>query len=191
MENAYISNAGIYLIDTLFSLYIGAVVLRFLFQAMDVDYHNPITQFLVKITSPVLKPLRAIFPSTGNIDLASLALALVLTFAKFFLRLTMAGQSANFAGLAVLSLADVLGVMLTILFWALLIRVILSWVNPDPHQPVVKVLYQFTEPLMAPARRLIPAIGGLDLSPIAVFILIQLTFMLVHKPLMDFAYRLM
>jgi len=191
MENAYFSNAGVYLIDTLFSLYIGAVVLRFLFQAMDVDYHNPITQFLVKITSPVIRPLRAVFPRTGNFDLASLALAMALTFAKFFLRLSLAGQSANIAGLIVLSVADVLSVILTILFWALLIRVLLSWINPDPHQPVVKVLYQFTEPLMAPARRLIPPIGGLDLSPIAVFILIQLTFMLLHKPLMDFAYRLM
>ena len=191
MENAYFSSAGVYLVDTLFSLYIGAVVLRFLFQATDVDYNNPITQFLVKITAPVLKPLRTIFPKTGNIDLASLALALVLTFAKFFLRLNISGQSANLAGLAVLSVADVLGVILTILFWALLIRVILSWVNPDPRQPAVSVLYQFTEPLMAPARRLMPAIGGLDLSPIAVFILIQLTFMLLHKPLTDFAYRLM
>ena len=191
MGNAYFNNAGLYLIDTLFSLYIGAVVLRFLFQAMDVDYHNPITQFLVKITSPILKPLRSIFPTTGNVDLASLFLALALTFAKFFLRLNLAGQTASIAGLLVLSVADILSVILTILFWTLLIRVILSWVNPDPHQPVIKALYQFTEPLMGPARRLIPAIGGLDLSPIAIFILIQLTFMLIHKPLVDFAYRLM
>ena len=191
MGNAYFNNAGDYLIDTLFSLYIGAVVLRFLFQAMDVDFHNPITQFLVKITSPVLTPLRKILPKTGNIDLASLIFAIALTFGKFFLKISMIGQSANPAGIAVLSVADVLSVMLTILFWALIIRVILSWVSPDPYQPIVKILIQLTEPLMAPARRLIPPIGGLDLSPIFVFILISLTRMLAIAPLTDFAYRLM
>lgn len=191
MGNMYFNNAGNYLIDTLFSLYIGAVLLRFIFQAMDVDYHNPVTQFLVKITSPVVKPLRAILPRIGVFDLASLCLALVLTFAKFLLRLKMSGTSASLGGLAVLSIADVLSVILTILFWALLIRVILSWINPDPRQPVVSALYQLTEPLMAPARRLIPPIGGLDLSPIFVFILISLTRMLAIAPLTDFAYRLL
>ena len=191
MGNAYFNNAGNYLIDTLFSLYIGAVVLRFLFQLFDVDYHNPITQFLVKITAPLLKPLRALLPKTGNLDLASLLLALALTIAKFFLKLFITGQSANIAGIVVFSLADLLSVILTILLWAMIIRVILSWVNPDPGQPVVRLLIQITEPIMAPARRLIPPIGGLDLSPIAVFILISMTRMLVVAPIMDFASKLM
>ena len=191
MENAYFNNAGNYLIDTLFSLYIGAVVLRFLFQYFHVDYHNPITQFLVKITAPLLKPMGAIFPKTGNFDLASLALALILTIAKFYLKLSITGQYANIAGIVVFSIADLLSVILTILLWAMIIRIILSWVNPDPHQPVVRLLIQLTEPIMAPARRLIPPIGGLDLSPIVVFILISLTRMLVVAPLMDFASKLM
>lgn len=191
MGNAYFNNAGNYLIDTLFSLYIGAVVLRFLFQLLDVDYHNPITQFLVKITAPILKPMRKLFPKTGNIDLASLMLALFLTIAKFYIKLSIGGQFANIAGIVVFSIADLLSVILTILLWALIIRVLLSWVNPDPHQPVVRLLIQVTEPIMAPARRLIPAIGGLDLSPIAVFILISLTRMLVVAPLMDFASKIM
>ena len=191
MGNAYFNNAGNYLIDTLFSLYIGAVVLRFLFQALDVDYSNPITQFLVKITAPVLKPLRMIIPRAGNIDLASLALALLLTIGKFYLKLSMSSQYANIIGIVMLSVADVLGTILTILFWALILRVILSWVSPDPRQPIVRLLIQLTEPIMAPARRLIPPIGGLDLSPIAVFILISLTRMLIVVPLMDFAYTKM
>ena len=191
MGNAYFNNAGNYLIDTLFSLYIGAVVLRFLFQLLDVDYHNPITQFLVKITAPILKPLRALFPKTGNLDLASLVLALVLTVAKFYLKLSLSGQYANIAGIVVFSIADLLSVILTILLWAMIIRVILSWVNPDPHQPVVRLLIQLTEPIMAPARRFIPPLGGLDLSPIAIFMLISLTRMLAVAPLMDFASKLM
>ena len=191
MGNAYFNNAGNYLIDTLFSLYIGAVVLRFLFQLLDVDYHNPITQFLVKITAPVLKPLRTIIPKSGKIDLASLVLALVLTVAKFFLKLSVTGQSASLVGIVVFSIADLLSVLLTILLWAMIIRVIMSWVNPDPNQPIVRLLIQVTEPIMAPARRLIPPIGGLDLSPIVVFILISLTRMLAVAPLMDFASKLM
>ena len=191
MGNAYFNNAGNYLIDTLFSLYIGAVVLRFLFQLLDVDYHNPITQFLVKITAPLLKPLRTILPKTGNLDLASLALALALTIAKFYLKISITGQTAQLAGIAVFSIADLLSLILTILLWAMIIRVILSWVNPDPHQPIVRLLIQITEPIMAPARRLIPPIGGLDLSPIAVFMLISLTRMLAVAPLMDFASKLM
>lgn len=191
MGNAYFNNAGNYLIDTLFSLYIGAVILRFLFQLLDVDYHNPITQFLVKITSPLIKPLQAIVPGTGNLNLASLLLAFTLTMVKFYLKLGVTGQSANLAGIAVFSVADVLSVILTILLWAMIIRVILSWINPDPRQPVVQLLIQLTEPIMAPARRIIPPMGGLDLSPIAVFILISLTRMLAVAPLMDFARTLM
>jgi YggT family protein len=191
MGNAYFNNAGNYLIDTLFSLYIGAIILRFLFQLLDVDYHNPITQFLVKITSPLCKPLQAILPKTGNLDLASLLLAFALTIVKFYLKLSVTGQYANIAGIAVFSIADMLSVILTILLWAMIIRVILSWINPDPRQPVVQLLIQLTEPLMAPARRMIPPIGGLDLSPIAVFILISLTRMLAVAPLMDFATTLM
>lgn len=191
MGNAYFNNAGNYLIDTLFSLYIGAVVLRFLFQLLDVDYHNPITKFLVRITAPLLKPLRTFFPKTGNIDLASLALALALNIVRFYIKLFMSGQSASIAGIVVYSIADLLGMILTILLWALIIRVILSWLNPDPRQPVVNILIQLTEPIMAPARRFIPPIGGLDLSPIAIFILISLTRMLAVAPLLDFARKLM
>jgi YggT family protein len=85
----------------------------------------------------------------------------------------------------VVALAELLDLLITVLFWAIIIRAILSWVNPDPRQPAVVLLYQLTEPILAPARNLIPTVGGLDLSPIAVLILLQLTKIVLIAPLWD------
>ncbi|MCB1661012.1 MAG: YggT family protein [Pseudomonadales bacterium] len=167
--------AAIFLIKTLFSLYLLAILLRFLLQIARADFYNPLSQAIVKITDPALRPLRRIIPGIGGIDLSSLTLALIVQVAAICLVFLLLGQSVpNF--LLVLSWAFVglAATILNIYFFALIIVIVLSWVAPQSYSPGAALVQQLTDPIMRPARNLIPPIGGLDLSPIFIFIAIKL-----------------
>lgn len=181
----YFSQAGNFLIDTIGGLYILAVLLRLLFQLVRADFYNPVSQFLVRITNPLVLPLRRIIPGFAGIDWASVALLIALQVAKLSLLVFINGATANPGGLVVLAFAQLVHLLVYTYLVAILIRVILSWINPYGDNPVSDLLISLTEPLMLPARRLIPPISGLDLSPIAVLILLQLTLMLIVQPLLD------
>ena len=185
MTGGYLSDAGTFLVDTVFGLYILAVLLRFLFQLLKADFYNPVSQFLVKITNPPLVRMRRFIPGFWGIDLAAVVLLLVLECAKLGLTAMMLGHVPGVGGLMLLALASLLKTATYVFIVAIFIRVILSWVNPNAFNPVVRLLYSFTEPIMAPARRLIPAMGGLDLSPIIVFIALTLFLKLVVQPIFD------
>ncbi len=187
----YVNNAGAFLISTLFSMYILAVMLRFLLQLVRADFYNPLSQFLVKITNPPLKPLRRLIPGLGGIDLASIVLLLALKLLEIWLLATLyrAGLPGP-AGLVVLALAQLLDLLINVYFFSILIQAILSWVNPGHHNPITTVLYQLNAPLLNPAQRLIPPMGGLDLSPVVVLIALQLASILLVAPLMALAQRL-
>ncbi|MAT92541.1 MAG: YggT family protein [Halioglobus sp.] len=164
----------VYLIQTALSLYLLAMLLRFLLQLVRADFYNPISQFLVKVTNPLLLPLRRIIPGYAGLDLASLLLAVLLQALGIVLLLMLFG--AGLPGIALLLLWSVLGVvglLVNIYFFALLGMIILSWVAPGSQNPAIHLLYQITEPVMAPFRKALPPMGGLDFSPILVFILIN------------------
>lgn len=182
---SYFTQAGVFLIETLFGLYISALLLRFLFQLVRADFYNPFSQFLVKVTNPPLLPLRRIIPGWGGIDLASVVLLLALQVLKLLLVVLLYGRSATPAGLALLAVAQLLELVLWVFLIAILVRVLLSWVAPYSRHPLTDLLYSLTEPLMRPARRWIPPIAGLDLSPILVLVLLQLALMLLVQPLAD------
>ena len=157
-----------------FSLYALAVLLRFLLQWVGADFYNPVSQFIVKVTTPALKPLRKFIPGYLGLDLA----ALVLTLLIQMLAIAAAALLVGFPlpNVFVLVLWGVIGVaaMLTnIYFFAILAMIIVSWVAPGSGHPAVFLLYRLTEPVMAPFRRILPPIGGLDLSPILVFVAIS------------------
>jgi YggT family protein len=183
----YLGQAGVYLIETLFGLYIFAVLLRFLMQLTRADFYNPIAQFLVLITNPPLLPLRRVLPGLWGIDWASVLLLAILQTLKFYLLFLLQGHIPQPAGFAVLVLADFLQLLVYFYLITIVIRVLISWVNPDPHNPLVALLVRLTEPLLRPARRMIPPVGGFDLSPIAALILLQLTLILAVRPLFGLA----
>jgi YggT family protein len=187
----YLNNAGVFLVQTLFGFYILAVMLRFLLQWVRADFYNPLVQFLVKITNPPLLPLRRIVPGLMGLDMAAVALMLGLQILALVLVLSISGQAANPVGLVVLALAELLGLLINVFFWAVIIQAIMSWVSPDPRHPVVALLNQLTYPILRPARNLIPPISGLDLSPLVVIILLQLTKMLLVAPFRDTGFRLL
>ena len=164
----------VYLIQTLLSLFLLAVLLRFLLQLVRADFYNPISQFLAKVTNPIILPLRRIIPSYANLDLSSLLIALLLQVAGIVTILFLNGIGTPGIGqLLIWSALGVIALLVNIYFFALLAMIILSWVAPRSKNPAIYLLYQITEPIMAPLRKIIPSMGGLDFSPILVFILIN------------------
>lgn len=183
MTEAYFTNPLIFLVKTLFGLYIAIVLIRFLLQWARADFYNPISQFAVKVTSPVLRPLRKLIPGYRGLDLSSLVLAWLLKAAELALLSLLLGLDRNpFAALA-WAIPALVGLLISIFLFAILIRVILSWVNPDPFNPAVALLTRLTDPLLIPAQRLVPPISGLDLSPMLVMIGLVLLEMLLLPPL--------
>ncbi|WP_455211431.1 YggT family protein [Kaarinaea lacus] len=186
----YAGNAGVFLIQTLFGLYLVAVMLRFLLQMTRADFYNPVSQFLVKVTNPPLIPLRRIIPGLAGIDMAAVVLLLVIQAVELVLVGLVQGFSLGIPGLLVLTVAELLNLLLNIYFFTILIQVILSWVNPGGYNPAVALLYSLNEPILSRARRVIPPISGFDLSPIVVFIGIQLIKILLVSPIADMGKRL-
>ena len=164
----------VYLLQTFISLYLVAMLLRFLLQLVRADFYNPISQFLVKITNPLLIPLRRVVPGLGGLDLSALLLALALQILAIVALLLLNNISPpNIFTLLLWSALGVVGLLINIYFFALLAMIILSWVAPGSNHPALYLLHQITEPVLAPFRRALPPMGGLDFSPILVFVLIN------------------
>lgn len=163
-----------YLVQTLLSIYLVAMLLRFLLQLVRADFYNPISQFLVKITNPLVLPLRRVIPGYAGMDMAALLLSLVLQMLAIIALLALHGAGLPNIGLLLLwSALGVVGLLVNIYFFALLAMIILSWIAPGSGHPAIHLLYQITEPVMAPFRKMLPPMGGMDFSPILMFILIN------------------
>ncbi len=191
MDNMYMNNAGIFLIQTLFGLILLLFMLRLLMQLVRADFHNPVSQFVVKLTNPLLKPLRRVIPGLFGIDMASVVVLLALQVLELFLVGQLMGHEVRFAGLLVLSVGELLDLLIKIYLYGILIQVVISWINPGSYNPVLGILHAINEPLLRPARRLLPPISGFDLSPILVLVGLQLLSMLLLAPLADIARGLL
>ena len=171
-----LTEAFIYIIRTLGQLYLLVALLRFILQLVRADFYNPLCQFTVKATQPLLAPLRRIIPSVAGIDLAGLVLVLGLQFLLIvvLLSLTSFPVMQLLPQILIWTLIIVAGLVLKIFFFALIVSVILSWIAPGSHNPGAQLTQQICEPLLAPIRNLLPNLGGLDISPIFAFIAINL-----------------
>lgn len=190
MGASYAGNALAFLVQVAFGIYIFVLMLRVLLQVFRADYYNPLSQFMVKLTEPVLAPLRRIAPRIGRVEGGALLVMLGAQMIELWMVYGVRGVEPSFAGLAVASAAELLELSTTIFFWAILIRVILSWVNPGLRHPGVDIVHSLTEPVLDPVRRALPAMGGFDLSPILVLVGLQLVNLLLIEPIRD-AGRLM
>ena len=187
MGSSYMTDPIIFLIDTLFSLYILAVLLRFLLQWCGADFYNPISQFLVKVTHPPLRILRRFVPSIGKIDTSSLILVLVLQMLADFSILLLKGVTINIGALTVLSITQLISLLLNVFVFAVFARAILSWLNPGTFKAAASILATLTEPLLDICRKVIPDLGGIDLSPLVALLLLQLAKMVILPPLHELA----
>lgn len=167
------NNALIFIIDTVFDIVCFLFLARLILQLSKADFYNPISQGIVKATDPVVKPLRTIIPMSrrlGNLDIASLLVAWLVKVIAYALLFTLdSGSVPGIFYLMIRGLFDVLSLILTIYWFALIFVIVLSFLAPATYHPGALLLRQVTEPILAPARRLIPPLGGLDFSPILVF----------------------
>ena len=171
-----------FLIQTLFGFYILAVMLRFLLQCVRADFYNPLVQFLVRITNPPLLPLRRIVPGYRGLDLAAVVLAFLLQLIEVVLLNALSIQPIGFGGLLLVAVLELIKLLINIYLWGVIIQAVLSWFNPDPYHPAARVLAQLTAPVLRPARRLLPPISGVDLSPM----LVVITLIFISLLLQDF-----
>jgi YggT family protein len=199
MGSSYFTSPLTLIITTLFDLYVLVVLLRFMLQLMRADPHNSIAQFVIKATTLPLKYLRRFVPSVAGQDAAAMVLCMIITFAKFVL-LDLLGTEVvhinnsiayvggvGYLGLVIYSIADLVSLFLGVFLFAILIHVILSWVNPGIYNPVIGLVNTLATPVLRPIQKLIPPVGGIDLSPLFAILMIMVAKMLLIPPLMNLA----
>ena len=180
MSSNYLTNPLEFLITTLFSLYILAVMLRFLLGTVRADFYNPVSQFLVRITNPFLVPMRKVIPSMGKFDTSALLLMLVLQLLSLGVIIMLRGVSVPVLALLLTAIVELLLLAINVFIFAIVIQVILSWVNPGTYNPVNALLHRLTQPLLGPIQRLMPPVSGIDLSPLFALIGLQVLKMLIQ-----------
>ena len=179
MSSSYLANPLEFLVSTLFSLYILAVMLRFILGAVRADFYNPVSQFLVRITNPLLVPMRRVIPSFRQYDTSALLLMLILQVVSLVIIFMLRGTSVPFVTLLLAAVGELVILAFNVFIFAIVIQVILSWINPGTYNPVNALLYNITRPVMGPIQRLIPPVSGIDLSPLVALIGLQVLKMLV------------
>ncbi|MDX7986727.1 YggT family protein [Xenorhabdus sp. 12] len=162
-----------FVVLTILDLYIAVLLLRVWMQWARCDFYNPFAQFIVKITQPIVHPLRRIIPSIGPIDTASVVIAYPLVLIKIMLPIWIAAGQAIMPSAIVflLGIVELLTAAGKLVFWLVIARALLSWISQG-RNPVDYVLLQLTEPLMAPIRRILPSMGGLDFSAMIVILIL-------------------
>lgn len=184
MDSGYWLEPIRFIVSTLAMLYAGAVIMRMVLQLSRADYYNPVCQFIVGITQPLLRPMRRIIPSIGRLDTSSLVLLLAVQLLSVIASVLLQGAPLPaFPALLVLAVMQTVELFLDIYVGIILAGALLSWISPHSHNPAVSLIYGLSEPPLRLARRFLPPIGGLDLSPILVLMALELARMLLLPPL--------
>ncbi|MGJ8688865.1 MAG: YggT family protein [Gammaproteobacteria bacterium] len=178
-----LGSAGYLIVSSLGGLYILAVLLRFMLQVARADFYNPFTQAIVKVTDPTVRLFRRFIPGFRGFDFASLLLALVAQCIATTLLIYFSGYALPGIGLIVSwSSVGLLSFILNILFWSMIISIVSSFIAPFSRHPGLVLVRQLTEPVMEPLRRLLPSMGGLDFSPIFLFLALQIIRVIFIDP---------
>ena len=185
MAGNYVSDAGLFLVDTILGLYILIVLLRLLFQLIRADFYNPISQFIVKVSSPPLSRLRRVVPGLWGIDVAAIVLLILLEATRIAITTLLTGRTPQLAGVLILSIAELFKLTIYVFVFSIFIRAILSWISTGKYHPMKQLLYSVTEPLLISIRRILPRTGGFDFSPIVAFLILTLILNLLVQPLLD------
>jgi len=175
------SQIATFLISALFSLYIGAVLIRLLLGFARADFHNPISQFLVKITNPVLVPMRRFIPAIGKVDTSAVVLAFGLTVIKTALLLLVGFGAINLPQIILFSLGDMIKTIIWIYIIALILQAVISWIGSAHGNPVVPLVNSLTYPIVRPIRKFVPIIGMMDLSPLVAILLLNVLLIVVSN----------
>ncbi len=171
-----ISSAIVFIINALTSLYLLVLLLRFWMPWLRADFRNPLAQGILRLTSPVVVPLRRIVPSFGRLDTATVLVAFSIQYLTIVLLLLIRGDSAGTVPIAVTALIKLTVLSVYLFVYAIFIRIILSWISPGSYNPATAIITTLTDPILRPFRRLLPPLGGFDISPIfAIIMLVAIT----------------
>ena len=163
---------GIYLVDTVFAFVVLLLLARFHFQWLRVPFRNPVGEFVLATTSWIVMPVRRVIPGLAGLDLATLLLAFALQCLAIWIKAAIVGVEPALAAVLGIAALDLLRYSLYILVFAILVQVLFSWINP--YAPMAPVFNAMTAPFLRPLRRFIPPLGGVDLTPLALLIVIQI-----------------
>jgi YggT family protein len=172
-----------FLISTLLGLYVILLLLRLLFAFVRVDFYNPLSQSIVRLTNPPLHWLHRVLPTVGKVDLGVVFLAFVLKFLELWLRMVILGIGVEPFGLILVTLRELLVTMVWILIISLIIEVVLSWLQTGTQimrNPMAHLVLDINRPLLSRVRRVLPNTGGLDFSPMVALILLYVVLILVR-----------
>ena len=174
-----------FIVKTLAQLYLLLLLLRFWLPLMRADFRNPVAQGILRITSPLIIPVRRIVPPIGRLDTSTIMVAYVLELLLILVLLAIRGLSVNTLPIAITAIFELAVLSLNLFFFVILIKVILSWVAPHNYNPITALLNTMAEPVLRPFRRIVPAVGGFDISPIFAIILLKATEIVLqtYKPI--------
>ena len=180
-----LNDAGTLLISFFFGFVVLLFLGRVLLQLCQVNFYHQVPQFIATLTNPVTMPLARVIPRTRRFDSPAALVALVAKWLEIMLLGALAGASLNGFGVIALALAELLHFTVNVFFWAILIQIVLSWLNPQGGDPLSPTLRQLTAPILAPLKQVIPPIGMFDLSPMVAMLGLMLTKILVTQPLIQ------
>ncbi len=170
-----------FLIEAIFTLYIAAVLLRLLLGFARASFNNPLSQFLVKITNPILVPMRRFIPSIGSIDTSAIVLALALTFVKVSLLLLAQTHSVQFPASIIIAVGELIKSIIWIYIVALILQAVISWVGNTQGNPIIPLINSLTAPILRPIRKIVPLVGMMDLSPLVAILGLNILLIIVNN----------
>lgn len=175
-----ISSAIVFIVDALTSLYLLVLLLRFWMPLLGADFRNPLAQGILRFTSPLVVPVRRIVPSFGRLDTATILVAFVIQYLTVMLLLLIRGGSAGIAAISLTAVVKLVALSINLFVFAIFIRIILSWIGQGGYNPATAIITMLTEPVLRPFRRVIPPLGGFDISPIFAVILLMAATIVVN-----------
>ena len=172
--------ALIYIIDAVAGLITLVLLLRFWLPWVKADFRNPVAQGILQATSPLINPLRRVIPAIGRIDTATVLVALAVQSIALTIVLMLVGAPLDIGFILINAVFKLLILSVYLFMFAILIRIVLSWIAPGNYSPVTALLNDLTDPILRPFRRIVPTFGGFDISPLIALILLRVVSILLE-----------
>lgn len=162
-----------YLLNFIFDTLLMILILRIWLQLVRADFYNPLCQFIVKVSNPLVIPFRKVIPGLGGIDVATILVAYIVACSKFVIIPLINGGAVDIITALIIGGAYLIKETGVLMFIIMLVMALMSWIVQG-YNPTMAVFHQLTAPILKPIQRIIPSIGGLDLSVLVAFLALNM-----------------